>query len=172
MSFLSSALARIIALGFSADLILFFVIFLSGFVYTAFLGRRRVLLYLTSVYVALAVLAYAPFLGRIPEVISSTSKIIYFIVAFLILFFILSRGVLGQVFKRGGYISGWWQVLFLSFFQLALIVSIVFSFLPGASLNIFSLFTRIIFLDPWGRFILLIIPIILMAALARKDDKD
>ncbi len=171
MPFLSSAFAKITTLGMGADLVLFLGLIVASFIYTAVLGRRRVLLYLTSVYVTLGVLSYAPFIGRIGEVVNSPGKIIYFIIAFIILFFILVRGVLGQVFSGGGYVSGWWQVLGLAFFQLGLLVSIFLSFLPG-DFKYFFPFSKIIFLDAWGRFIWLILPIVLMAALARKDDKD
>jgi len=171
MPFLSGVFAKITVLGLGADLLLFLSLVVASFIYTALLGRRRVLLYLTSVYVTLGVLAYAPFVGRIAEVTTSPNKTIYFVVAFIVLFFILVRGVLGQVFIDGGYVSGWWQVLGLAFLQLGLLVSIFLSFLPNNLLNVFSPFTRTVFLDSWGRFAWLIIPIVLMAALARKDDE-
>lgn len=170
MSFISGAIAKITALGWGMDLLLFGGLFLASLIYTAFLGRRRVLLYLTSVYVTLGVLAYAPFVGKINEVLIS-NRLIYFIVAFIILFFILVRGVLGQIFIGGGYVSGWWQVLGLAFFQLGLLLSIFLSFLSSGMVSTFSPFTKTVFLNPWGRFAWFVLPIILMASLARKDDE-
>ncbi|MBI5731955.1 MAG: hypothetical protein HY982_01185 [Candidatus Magasanikbacteria bacterium] len=154
------------------DLALWGGIFLSSILYTVFLGRRRVLLYLTAIYVTLGVLAYAPFIGRIPEVADSPHKIIYFIAAFIILFFALSRGVLGEVFTRGGYVASFWQVLLLAFFQLGLLTSVVFSFLPKIYAESFSFLTRVIFSDNWARFAWLFLPIVLMAALARQEKDE
>ena len=170
MPFLSGAIAKIITLGLGADLLLFSGLILASLIFTVFFGRRRVLLYLMAVYVTLAVLAFAPFIGRFSEINKSSNQTIFFVIAFVALFFILARGVLGQVFTKGGYVYGWWQGVLLAFFQLGLLVSIFMYFLPSVYLNIFSSFTKTVFLDPWGRFAWFVAPIILMAALGSKDN--
>lgn len=154
------------------DMVLIISLFIGSVLYTVFLGKQRVLLILTAVYVTLGILAYAPFIGRLGEIIGSLNKTIYFAITFIVLFFILIRGVLDQVFVSGGYVANWWQVLLLAFFQLGLITSIIFSFLPKNYLENFSLFIQSIFLDSWGRFAWLLLPIVLMAAVGRKSEDE
>jgi len=172
MSSFSNVFAKIIALGFGPDLLLWSGILILSVLYTVFLGRLRVLLYLIAIYVALGVISYAPFIGRITEASASFNRTIYFIIAFVVLFFALVRGVLNQIFIKGGYVAHWWQVALLGFFQTGLLASAVFSFLPPAYLQLFSSFTRKVFLDSWGRFIWFLLPIFLMAALAERKDDD
>jgi len=156
----------------SADLGLVVVLLVLSLFYTFILGRQRVFLILISIYVALGVLAYTPVIGRVSDVILSPSKQIYFAAGFFILFFLLARGVLGQIFHQGGRVSGWWTTFFLAFLQLCLITSIVFSFLPKDSLDFFSPFLQTVFLNEWARFGWLFLPIFVMAALAKKETDD
>lgn len=147
---------------------MFLVIFLVGgsFLYTLFLGKRRVMVILTAIYMTLAVLAYTPFIGKISEVMGSASRTAIFIIGFAALFFIVSRGVLHRVFSRGGYVGAWWQALLLAFLQLGLLLSIFLSFLPPNYRDHFSVLTQQALLSDWGRFVWLFSPILVMAALA------
>lgn len=147
------------------------LLFLSLFC-TIFLGRQRVFLILISIYVALGVLAYMPVIGRVSEAVLSPSKQIYFAAGFFILFFLLARGVLSQIFHQGGRVSGWWPTFFLAFLQLCLITSIAFSFLPKNYLDHFSPFIKMIFLNEWARFGWLFLPIFIMAALGKKKENE
>lgn len=156
----------------SGDTGLVISLFVLSLFYAVILGRQRVFLILISIYVALGVLAYMPVIGRVSEAVLSPSKQIYFAAGFFILFFLLARGVLGQIFHQGRQVSGWWTTLFLAFLQLCLITSIAFSFLPKNYLDHFSPFIKMIFLNEWARFGWLFLPIFLMAALAKKGDNE
>lgn len=138
--------------------------------YTIFLGRQKVFLILVSIYVALAVLAYTPIVGKVTEANDSQNKEIYFAVGFFVIFFLLIRGVLGRIFAEAYHITNWWAVFFLSFLQLGLITSIIFSFLSNKTLLHFSPFVRMVLLNEWSRFTWLFLPIFIMAALAKKEE--
>lgn len=172
MEFLSNFFTKISALGLGADIWLFFCLLVASFLYISILGRKRVLLFLTSIYVTLGVLAYTPFIGLISESSQSLNQTIFFILGFFVLFFLLVRGILGKTFVQGGFISGRWSAFVLAFFQLGLLVSVVLSFLPNNVINIFSSAVQNIFLSSWGRFVWFVTPIFLMAAFARPPDED
>ncbi|HPV70320.1 MAG TPA: hypothetical protein PKY08_00215 [Candidatus Magasanikbacteria bacterium] len=172
MEFLSNFFTKISALGLGADVWLFFCLLAASFLYTSILGRKRVLLFLTSIYVTLGVLAYTPFIGLISETSKSVNQVIFFTISFFVLFFLLVRGILGKTFVQGGFVSGRWSAFVLAFFQLGLLVSVILSFLPASIVNIFSLAVQKIFLSSWGRFVWFVTPIFLMAAFAHPHDED
>lgn len=151
------------------------VIFLVGgsILYALFLGKRRVMVILTAIYMTLAVLAYTPFIGKISEVMGSSSKTAIFIIGFVVLFFMVSRGALHRVFSRGGYVGSWWQALLLAFLQLGLLLSVFLSFLPANYQEHFSSLTRAVLLSDWGRLVWLVLPIVVMAAMTgEKKNED
>lgn len=152
----------------------FLVIFLVGgsILYSLFLGKRRVMVILTAIYMTLAVLAYTPFIGKISEVLGSASKTAIFIIGFVVLFFMVSRGALHRAFSRGGYVGSWWQALLLAFLQLGLLLSIFLSFLPANYQEHFSSLTRAVLLGDWGRLTWLVLPILVMAAMGEKGKND
>lgn len=150
------------------------VIFLVGgsILYALFLGKRRVMVILTAIYMTLAVLAYTPFIGKISEVMGSSAKTTIFIIGFVVLFFMVSRGALHRAFSRGGYVGAWWQALLLAFLQLGLLLSIFLSFLPTNYQEHFSSLTRLVLLSDWGRFAWLVLPILVMAAMAGEKKRE
>ncbi|MEK7509036.1 MAG: hypothetical protein AAB568_04250 [Patescibacteria group bacterium] len=149
---------------FNWDVVLAIFLVAGSVLYTILLGHRRVVIILTSIYMTLAVLAYTPFVGRISEVLGSTTRSWLFIGVFVFLFFWLSRRVLNRIFPTGGYLAAGWQVWLLSFFQLGLLISIFLSFAPPLQLDKFSWLTQLVFLSEWGRLAWLTLPIVLIAA--------
>lgn len=148
------------------DILLVLILTGGSILYMIFLGKRRIVLVSLATYMALAVLAYTPTVGRLKDVWSSMPKAVLFICLFLFLFFLLSRIALERVFAGGGYVGGWWQALLLAFFQIGLLCSIFLSFLPAEYLSNFSQLTRTVLFSDWGRLAWLAMPILLMAALA------
>lgn len=150
----------------SWDILLILILSGGSILYVIFLGKRRIVLVTLATYMALAVLAYTPTIGRLKDVWGSTPKTVLFVCLFVFLFFLLSRIALERAFAGGGYVGGWWQALLLSFFQIGLLCSIFLSFLPVEYLNNFSSLTRTVLFSDWGRLAWLAMPIFLMAALA------
>lgn len=150
----------------SWDILLVLILGGGSILYVIFLGKRRIVLVTLSTYMALAVLAYTPTVGRLKDVWGSAPKTVLFVCIFVFLFFLLSRIALERVFAGGGYVGGWWQALLLAFFQIGLLCSIFLSFLPAEYLNNFSNLTRTVLFSEWGRLAWLAMPILLMAALA------
>lgn len=149
----------------SWDLLLAAVLIGGSLLYSVFLGKRRVMVILAAIYMTLAVLAYTPFIGKISDVLGSTSKIAVFIIGFVVLFFLLSRGALDRIFKSGGYMGSWAQGLLFAFLQLGLLLSIFLSFLPPAFHEHFSPLTQAVLLSDWGRFLWLVLPLLVMVLL-------
>lgn len=160
---------NILAILQSWDILLVLVLCGGSVLYMVFLGKRRIVLVTLATYMALAVLAYTPTIGRLKDVWISTPKAVLFICMFVFLFFLLSRIALERVFAGGGYVGGWWQALLLAFFQIGLLCSFFLSFLPAEYLANFSQLTRTVLFSDWGRLAWLVMPILLMAALA--DDR-
>lgn len=146
-------------------IVLFFIV--AVFLYGLSLGRDRVIVILVAIYMALAVITNAPFLGslRVSNAASGqlfAFKVAAFIGIFIVLFFLLSRSAMLK--NLGGLASGtWWQVLMFSIFHVGLLVSILLSLLPLDAINHLAPLTRTVFASDGGRFIWIVSPIVGMA---------
>jgi len=144
-------------------ILLFFVI--SVLIYSFTLGRDRIVAILISTYLALAVTTNLPFMVELTELINRggtfTFKISSFLIVFILLFFLLSRGSL--IRGLSNFSGHWWQTILFSLLQVGLLTTIILSFLPDSTLVYFSDFTRIIFLSDLGRFCWIVLPILALA---------
>ncbi len=145
-------------------IILFFIV--AGFLYGLSLGRDRVIVILISVYMALAVVNSAPFIGNFQADIGINQFFVFrmsaFVVVFIALFFLMSRSALLSTVASSNTQGAWWQVLLFSFLHVGLLISITLSFLPpSASANLAPL-TQKIFVHDIGRFIWITAPIAAM----------
>lgn len=145
-------------------IILFFVV--AGFLYGFSLGRDRVIVILISVYMALAVVNTAPFIGNFRTDIGVDQffgfRISTFVVVFILLFFLMSRSALLSTVASSDTRGSWWQVLLFSFLHVGLLISITLSFLPpGAAHNLAPL-TQKVFVQDIGRFAWIVAPIVAM----------
>lgn len=138
-------------------IIIFFVV--AVFLYGLSLGRDRVLVVLVSIYMALAVVANAPFLTSLPG--NFAVKAGTFLGVFLLLFFLISRTALTRIF--GNLAAGrLWQVLLFSVLQVGLLISVTLSFLPAeATAHLHPLTVRV-FVSEMGRFTWIAAPIVAM----------
>lgn len=145
-------------------IILFFIV--AGFLYGLSLGRDRIIVILISVYMALAVVNTAPFIGNYTADIGINQffgfRISTFVVVFIALFFLMSRSALLSTIASSDSRGSWWQVLLFSFLHVGLLISITLSFLPAsASANLAPL-TQQVFVQDTGRFAWIVAPILAM----------
>jgi len=162
------------------DLFLVLFCILGFFIYGISLGRERVVLILMSLYVAMALVANAPFIS---ETIGGTSwgtiltpRLLTFIVTFVVVLLILSRAGLFSASRS----VPWWQSLLLSLFHVGLFVSVILSYLPEGAIEALSPVTRQAFLSPIARFVWLVSPLVALILFrgrrsyrrGRDDDDD
>ncbi|MCW1892430.1 MAG: hypothetical protein KIH65_004300 [Candidatus Uhrbacteria bacterium] len=150
------------------DLFIAILFAVGALLYGLSMGRDRVIVILISVYMALAVVGNAPILRDINAFQISLNgnyaiKIGFFLGAFLVLFFLISRSALIRTIGSNSAPGSWWQTLAFSILQVGLFISIGLSFLPTDLSSHLTPITREIFLSYWGRSAWLILPIVFMA---------
>ncbi|MFH0951758.1 MAG: hypothetical protein V1838_01065 [Patescibacteria group bacterium] len=145
-------------------IILFFII--AAFIYGLSLGRDRVIAILVSVYMALAVVNAAPFIGNYDTEIGVANifvlRLSTFVAVLVLLFFLLSRSALLATVANSDAKGSWWQVLLFSFLHVGLIVSIVLSLLPDSFVAGLTPLTQTIFTTELARFLWIVAPIAAM----------
>jgi hypothetical protein len=147
-------------------IVLFFIV--TVFLYGMSLGRDRIVVILVSIYMALAVVTNAPFIGSLRLGGHADQyfafRITIFVGIFIALFFLLSRSALLK--SIGSLAAGsWFQVLLFSILHVGLLVSITLSLLPGDALGHLAPLTRQVFASDGGKFVWIVLPIISMAFL-------
>ncbi len=145
-------------------IILFFII--AALLYGLSLGRDRVLVILVSVYMALAVVNTAPYIGNYSADIGVDQFFVFrismFVVVFIALFFLMSRSALLSTVASSDNQGAWWQTLIFSFLHVGLLISITLSFLPDTAATSLAPLTRNLFVSENGRFFWIIAPIVAM----------
>lgn len=160
-------------------IVLFFIV--AGFLYGLSLGRDRVIVILISVYMALAVVNSAPFIGNFQADVGINQFFVFrmsaFVVVFIVLFFLMSRSALLATVASSDTQGAWWQVLLFSFLHVGLLISITLSFLPPSAATHLAPLTQKIFVQDIGRFIWIVAPIAAMVlikgeAAAKKAQRE
>ncbi len=145
-------------------IVLFFII--SGFLYGLSLGRDRVVVILVAIYMALAVVNTAPFIGNLQADVGVANVFVFrisaFVAIFIALFLLLARSALLQTIASADTKGAWWQVMLFSFLHVGLLISIVLSFLPVTAADHLAPMTRSIFVSQTGRFLWIVSPILAM----------
>ena len=94
-------------------IVLFFIV--AAFIYGLSLGRDRVIAILVSVYMAMAVVNTAPFIGSFSGEVGVANMFVVrvstFIGVLILLFFLLSRSALVSTIASSDERGSWWQVL-------------------------------------------------------------
>lgn len=156
----------------SWDLFIILLFFVGAFLYGLSLGRDRILVILTSIYMALAIVNTAPYLTTTELGINinggSFFKVTVFLGIFLILFFLVSRSAVSSF--AGDSRGRWWHSIVFSFFHIGLMLSIVLKYLPNDILNNISEPMRYYLISDPARFFWLVAPIVVMALTGGKDD--
>ncbi|MBI4426701.1 MAG: hypothetical protein HY567_03925 [Candidatus Kerfeldbacteria bacterium] len=145
-------------------IVLFFII--AGFLYGLSLGRDRVIVILVAIYMALAVVNTAPYIGNFQADVGVADVFVFrisaFVAVFIALFLLLARSALLQTIASADEKGSWWQVMLFSFLHVGLLISIVLSFLPPTATDKLAPLTRSIFVSESGRFLWIIGPIVAM----------
>lgn len=145
-------------------IILFFLI--AGFLYGLSLGRDRIIVILVSIYMALAVVNTAPYIGNVATEIGFSQlfvlRISAFLAVFITLFFLLARSALLQTIVTSDSHGSWWQVLLFSFLHVGLLIAITLSFLPPEASKNLAPLTRRMFVTDTARFVWILLPIVAM----------
>ena len=159
----------------SWDLFIVLLFIVSAFLYGLSLGRDRILVILTSIYMALAIVNTAPYLEGFSLRVSingnETLNITVFLGIFVALFFLMGRTAIVNTFA-GDNNGKWWHALIFSFFHTGLILSIVLQYLNEDTLQYISEAMRNYFISEPAKFFWLVGPIISMVVLGGKEDND
>lgn len=156
---------------------LFIIIFFiaAAFVYGLSLGRDRIIVILVSMYMALAIINTAPFLGKLSGQFGIDQlfvvRVTAFIGVFLLLFFLLSRSALLGTIVKSTSDGRWWQTILFSFLHIGLLISLVLSFFPAQTQGALTPLTTKIFATDIARFLWVLAPILAMVVL-RDKKKD
>ena len=141
-------------------IIIFFIVIV--FFYGMMLGRDRIIIILVSIYMALAVVSNAPFIGEL-RLDSGGGFLVFRVMAFVgifvLLFFLLSRSAVMKSFAHMGS-GNWWQVLLFSIFHVGLLVSVTLTLLPPEATDHLAPMTRQVFASDTGRFLWIVAPIL------------
>ncbi len=147
----------------SWDLFIILFFLAAAFVYGMSLGRDRIVVILVAIYMALAVVNYAPFLGTVSGSFGIDKifvvRISVFVLTFLGLFFLLSRSALLRTIAKGDEQGNWFQVVIFSFLHIGLLISIVLSFLPIELAGSLAPLSQKFFVSDLARFFWVIAPI-------------
>lgn len=139
------------------------------------MGRDRILVVLVSIYMALAVVANAPFLKTWSANITINEffafKVTAFVGIFLVTVFLISRSGLMKTLGASNARGSWWQIIIFSFLHVGLLISTTLSFLPAEAADKLAPLTKIIFLGEVGKFAWIIAPILVMT-IVREEKKN
>lgn len=145
-------------------IILFFLV--AGLLYGLSLGRDRIIVILISIYMALAVVNTAPYIGVLGAAGGASSlvalRVSGFLAVFIVLFFVLSRSALLKTVASSDTPGRWWQVILFSILHVGLLVSITLSFLPPGAAAKLAPLTQKLFVAELARFIWIVAPIVAM----------
>lgn len=159
----------------SWDLFIVLLFIVSAFLYGLSLGRDRILVIITSIYMALAIVNTAPYMDSFSLNITlgdgSVFKVTVFFGVLLIIFFLLGRTALVGTFAGDRY-GKWWHALVFSFFHTGLIISIVLQYLPQEFLDQLSEPMRNYFISDPAKFFWLVAPIFSMAMVGDKGNDE
>jgi len=155
-------------------ILMFFVV--GGLLYGLSLGRERLVGMMVSVYMALAIVNYAPFVNQVFETQFNLGgqvfnvKMVAFFGLLLLLLFLLSRSAIMRSFRSGGD-SPLWQSVIFSVLHVGLILSVVLSFLPEDGISQLSPFIRNTFTGANQQFSWIIAPVIAMLIFGKRKKK-
>ncbi len=155
-------------------ILLFFVI--ASLIYGISLGRDRIIAIMVSIYMALAIVNYMPFIAQFNADISVNDtfalRVTVFLGVFILLFFFLSHSAIMRTMGHGALQGKFWQVMIFSFLHVGLLISVTLSFFPADLAMVLSPLTQAIFLSAIGRAVWVLLPVLAMALLGRAERED
>lgn len=172
---MNEALAAIQSLDWSKptwDLFLLLFFLIASFVYGLSLGRDRIIVIMVSIYMALAVVNFAPYITTFSADVNINDAISFRVVAFiglfLLLFFFLSQNALLRTFSADAY-GSIWQVVVFSIIHVGLMLSVTLSFLPTEVIDGLTPLSQNFFLSDPAKAIWITLPIVAMALFKGRD---
>ena len=128
----------------SWDLILVFVLFAAAMLYAVVAGRRKIFSTIIYTYMTIAIFSALP-LDAIALTVSAANP--FFVKAGLFLGMLLLFTILLSHGKHKGIarVGTWWQVFFLSFLQVGLLIHIMLGFLPAEKTKLLAPLTKYLF---------------------------
>ncbi len=155
-------------------ILLFFAI--ASLIYGISLGRDRIIAIMVSIYMALAIVNYMPFIAEFNTSISVNDafalRVTVFLGVFILLFFFLSHSAIMRTMGHGAVQGKFWQVIIFSFLHVGLLISVTLSFFPMDLATVLSPLTRALFLSDIARAVWVVLPVLAMAILGRGGRED
>lgn len=153
-------------------IVLFFIV--ASLIYGISLGRDRIIVILVSIYMALAIVNYIPFINAFTASISVNDafalRVSVFLGVFIILFFFLSHSALLRTLGHAAAQGPLWQVMIFSFLHVGLLISVTLSFFPANLSNVLSPVTQSFFTSDLARSIWVSLPVLAMVVMGRNFD--
>lgn len=145
-------------------LTLFLVILLVSTVFWLLIGRFRLHNFLINIYISFAILQVLP---KNLMTFNSNAYLLVFIILLAVLTFM--NKYLFDIHQSGSGLAIW-QVFVMSFFEVVLILSIIFSYLPVKSIQAYiSKDALAYFTDPWWRVAWMVIPLVFLIFIKKRD---
>ena len=155
------------------DLFVLVFFIAASFIFGISLGKARIIVILVSIYMTMAVLGAAPFLKQldaevaIPQMIAI--KVSVFMVAFIGVFFLVSRSALTHTIVGNDEQGSIWQIILFSFFLVGLLIDTVLTYTNLFSLDGMSPAAKIAFGTDWAKFFWVAAPVVAMILLRKKE---
>ncbi len=153
-------------------ILLFFVI--ASLIYGISLGRDRIIVILVSIYMALAIVNYIPFINAFTARISINDafalRVSVFLGVFILLFFFLSHSALLRTLGHAAAQGPLWQVMIFSFLHVGLLISVTLSFFPNDLAGVLSSTTQAFFVSDIAKAVWVSMPLLAMVMLGRNYD--
>lgn len=153
----------------SWDVLVAFAVLIGMMIYGLAAGRDRVVMFLLSVYISLAIVTNAPILSALSSWLKVNQypglRLTWFLGLFFLLFIVLWQSHLlqGMIQERGR----WWEILLMSVLQTGLTISVVLFLLPAELTQAISPVLKEIFLSDIGRSAWLILPVFGLLVIGR-----
>ncbi|HEX8974674.1 MAG TPA: hypothetical protein VF817_04275 [Patescibacteria group bacterium] len=146
---------------------LFLVLLLISTVFWLLVGRFRLHNFLINIYISFALLQVVPTSGTSGIAFVKDNPIIVFLIFVVVL--TLMNKYLFDIHQAGSGLAIW-QVFVMSFMEVVLMLSIIFSYLPAKQiLKYISKDSLAYFTDPWWRFGWMILPLAFLIFVKKRE---
>ena len=143
---------------------LFLVILLISTIFWLLIGRFRLHNFLINIYISFALSQILP---KDFMLFNKNSYALAFLI--FLVFLTLMNKYLFDIHQSGSGLAIW-QVFVMSFFEVVLIFSILFSFLPSKDILAFMFKPALAyFIDPWWRVVWMTLPLVFLIFIKRRD---
>lgn len=158
---------------FTWDLGIIAFLFFGAFFYGMSIGRRRLALFLSSLYFGFVLIKSLPYLENFTQTMGGFQKSAVEAGLFVSIVFIVSFFLAGSIFRTALRLSRkeqspWWHLLLLSFATVGFLTSSIFDFFPSSYYSNLSMIAREIFISNNAHFWWAVGGIVVLVILRRK----